>query len=64
MSINDIRDSLVMCKKILSRPDGEVPTIIREVMRRLEEMIEHWDNALATEIKAAVDETAKQKEVE
>jgi hypothetical protein len=53
-----------MCKRILSRPDGEVPTIIREVMRRLEEMIEHWDNALATEIKAAVDETAKQKEAE
>jgi len=53
-----------MCKKILSRPDGEVPTIIREVMRRLEEMIEHWDNALATEIKTAVDETAKQKEAE
>jgi len=46
MSIDDIRDSLVMVQKILTKPDGPSWEVIREADLRISEINEHFEMAL------------------
>jgi hypothetical protein len=66
MSIDDIRDSLVMVQRILTRPDDSAWVAVREAEARIQEINQHFNRALNDAMKSAVQEYEKRtdKEVE
>jgi len=45
MTIEDIRDSLELCKERLMYPDAPVDHTVKEVHNRITAILSHWDRA-------------------